>query len=310
MVNPFNFNPVSFISGLFGGGNQQQEPTFTPSPQLPTPPEEPEVLTSEERRNIAEGLDPNKSFTVDKFGNVTENTREQQQRRSMEGTKRALGVKTDSQILAERAQKEQIRQAFQKASESALTPEQLEEVGGAPIDFEQAAGAGLVAVGPGAATGAVLGGIGGAGVGALPGAALGAVGGFVTAGLANIRGQTSGEFAADKEALTKGITAMNSLITDVNQNPQNAAQDIELFQQVLNNIDVAHAKTKRDSDEDLNRWLGKDGTRELSRFENFDSTLRQVYINRFYAAIQSPDPNAIAFSVDELEQIQGIVGDE
>jgi hypothetical protein len=36
-------------------------------------------------------------------------------------------------------------------------------------------------------------------------------------------------------------------------------------------IDVAHARTYRDSQENLNKFLGNDGTEQLAKFEVFDT---------------------------------------
>jgi len=136
--------------------------------------------------------------------------------------------------------------------------------------------------------------------GTLIGAATGAAAGFLIAMRGNIKSQQVGEFAADQNALIKGQTMLRSLITDTNQNPQNAPENIALFYQTLNMIDAAHAKTWKDSQENLNKFLGNDGTPQLAKFDTFDAAMRAYYINRFETALMNPDPNKILLTSEDL----------
>jgi len=95
---------------------------------------------------------------------------------------------------------------------------------------------------------------------------------------------------------------LRGLITDINQNPQNTGEDIVLFYQVLNQISMAHAKTWKDSQEDLNRFLGNDGTPQLARFEVFNSIQKPYLIGQLNAAVGSPDPTRILVSFDEIAE--------
>lgn len=215
----------------------------------------------------------------------------------------------------EGARQQAIGKLMQLGQQGLLTPQEIQAVAGSGVDVSQAIGAGAVGAVPGLlgglATGAVAGAIGGAATGAAAGAIFGpaalltagagAVAGFLIAVRSNIRSQQTDSFAADREALTKGDRYLRSLITDTNQNPQNAGENIALFYQTLNMIDVAHAKTYKDSQEDLNNFLGKDGTRELARFEVFDSTMRQYYISQFNTALATPNPGAIIINSQDLE---------
>lgn len=211
-----------------------------------------------------------------------------------------------------------IQRALKLAQEGLLTQEELQSITGSEIDISQALGAGGVGIAPGllggAATGAgaaILGAAAaGAGTGAALGAAtgpgvvltagIGALTGFLIAVRSNIKSQQSGEFQADREALTKGERYLRSLITDTNQNPDHAPENIALFYQTLNLIDAAHMKTYKDSQENLNRFLGNDGTPQLAKFDVFDSTMRQYYISQFDAALNSPDPTRILITSEDI----------
>jgi len=201
------------------------------------------------------------------------------------------------------------------AQQGLLTPEEFQGITGASLDVKQALGAGAIGVLPGlaggAATGLLAGAVGGATAGAAAGGfvtpaaaalgALGALSGFLLAARSSIKGQQTGEFAADQAALTKGERMLRSLITDTNTNPQNAPENIALFYQTLNMIDAAHMKTWKDSQEDLNRFLGNDGTPQLAKFTTFDDSMRLYYINRFETALAQPDPSQILITTEELE---------
>jgi len=218
-------------------------------------------------------------------------------------------------------QQQRTQQLVQMAQQGLLTQQELQTITGANPDMSQALGAGAVGVLPGAIGGAATGllagagaaAIGGAGAGAAMGAGtplsialggIGAVTGFLVAVRNNIKSQQSGEFAADQTALTKGSTFLRSLITDTNQNPSHAPENIELFYKTLNMIDAAHTKTFRDSQENLNQFLGLDGTPQLAKFETFDATVRAYYVNRFETALAMPDPNAILITTEDMESVE------
>lgn len=214
-------------------------------------------------------------------------------------------------------QQARIQQLIQMAQQGILTPQELQAIQGANPDISQALGAGALGVIPGLAGGAATGlaaGLAGAAAGAGAGAAaggfitpaalalgaVGAVSGFLISVRSNLKAQQAGEFSADQQALIKGERYLRSLITDTNQNPQNAAENIALFYQALNLIDAAHAKTWKDSQENLNRFLGNDGTPQLAKFETFNSTMRNYYLNQFEAALANPNPARILITAEDL----------
>jgi hypothetical protein len=90
------------------------------------------------------------------------------------------------------------------------------------------------------------------------------------------------------------------LTADIKANPQNAAQDAELFYKTLNMIDAAHAKTQKDSQENLNKWLGEDGAAQLAKFEVFDAVTRQYYIQKLQTVLINPTGSDETISMDDL----------
>jgi len=210
--------------------------------------------------------------------------------------------------MAQQEQGAQNQELLSQAQNTLLTPEELRHAAGSDVNIGQAIGAGFANLVPstvgGAAGGAAIGAFAG-GVGAIPGAVIGGVGGAITGFLSGVRtsikSQQSDAFAADQTALTKGSTYLKSLITDTNQNPENAAENIELFYKTLNMIDAAHNKTRKDSEEDLNKWLGNDGSVQLAKFDVFDTTMKQYYISRFQTALNAPNPNDIMIGIEDID---------
>jgi hypothetical protein len=218
------------------------------------------------------------------------------------------GIQPVGTFEAQVANQQRMQQLTQLAAQGLLTSQELAAIQGASPDLGQAAGAGAVGILPGIAAGAAGGALAlgapslgiGAPLGAVIGGAAGAVSGFLIAMRGSIKNQQSEQFASDQAALTKGERYLRALVTDTNKNPQNAAENIALFYQTLNMIDMAHAKTFKDSQENLNKFLGEDGTTQLARFEVFDNTMRQYYIAQFQTALVRPNPNAIIITSEDL----------
>ena len=93
---------------------------------------------------------------------------------------------------------------------------------------------------------------------------------------------------------------LRALISDTNRNPQNAIENQALFNEVLTSIDMAHQKTWLDSQENLNRFLGKDGTPELAKFEVFNNVMKDQLVREMTAAIQTPNPNVNFISINDM----------
>jgi hypothetical protein len=199
-------------------------------------------------------------------------------------------------------------QLMQMAQQGLLSQAELQNIPGADINWGQAIGAGVVGAIPsalsskslssiaiGAAAGSVI-----PGVGTIAGALIGAgLSGFLTSTKNSIKQQQTGSFTADQTSLIKGQQYLRVLISDTNKNPQNAPENIELFYKTLSLIDAAHAKTKKDSMESLNKWLGEDGLVQLQKFETFDG-MRSYYINHLQMALMKPDPNISLVTAEDL----------
>lgn len=274
----------------------------------------PDFRPGETDSNITFNKD--KTVTVQK-GEVSQ-TLTPEEYKTLQGQSGALTDKVKEIGLAPNLRERKIQQLIQMAQEGLLTQEELSLIGGADLNVGQALGAGIAGAAPGliggATTGVLAGIAGGAATGAAAGGfvtpaaialgAAGAVTGFLVAVRSNIKSQQAGEFAADQTALTKGERYLRSLITDTNQNPQNAPENIALFYQTLNLIDAAHAKTWKDSQENLNKHLGNDGTQQLAKFEVFDQTMRNYYISQFNTALQTPNPNQILITSEDLNEVE------
>ena len=207
---------------------------------------------------------------------------------------------------------ERAAQLMDMVQQGVLTPEELGTITGNKIDIGQAIGAGFSNILPaligGATAGAAIGGTATApagGAGAIPGAAIGAAGGAITGFLNgvknNIKNQQSDSFAADQQALVKGEKYLKALITDTNKYPGNAAENSALFYQTLNNIEAAHQRTWKDSQEDLNKFLGNDGTVQLAKFEIFNNNMKDYYIRQFNQALLNPDVTKSLITVEDLQ---------
>ncbi len=255
----------------------------------------------------------NLPVVTDRFGNeklLTEDERKKgiKEAEKLAVTKGGLGSAEALKIKEEQVRVQQRNaQLLQMAQSGLLSQEELSLIPGANIDIGQALGAGAASAVPGVIGGviggATIGALGGP-IGAVGGAIVGGVGSFVAGIISNVRSQTSGEFSADQTALTKGERYLRSLITDTNQNPQNAPENIALFYKTLSMIDAAHAKTWKDSRESLNKFLGKDGTEQLAKFETFNLTMRQYYIAQLEAALLQPNPSVNLMLSEDLAGVE------
>jgi hypothetical protein len=215
------------------------------------------------------------------------------------------GTEPAGTAQAQMERQQQIQRLTQAAQEGSLTPQELQNIEGSSPDMRQAAGAGLLqGTLAGGGAGLAVGAAAGLGVAspitAPVGAAVGLLFGFLNGIRSNIKNQQADQFAADQTALSKGQTMLRALITDTNQNPQNAPENIALFYHTLNMIDAAHAKTWKDSQENLNKFMGNDGTPQLAKFETFDAAMRVYYLNRFETALAQPNPNTILLTSEDL----------
>lgn len=293
--------------------------------QVETPKEEtPKEETPEEKRERAKNLPM--GYSMDKEGNITQLTdrfgnptaenkaailRTQEIAASGGGVESPLN-EDKMRMNAQRQQR--IQQLMQMGEQGLLTPEELQAIAGNDINIGQTLGAGLMAAGPGAAAGigsAVLAGaVGGTAVAPGIGTLLGAIGGagaFLIGARNSIKSEQSESFGTDREKLSRGMANMKLLIADTKANPQNAELNIQLFNSNLNMIATAHAKTKRDSQENLNIWLGNDGSKQLEAFETFELEVKPILVSKFQTALMNPTGNNMDLSDDDLEYYNSLM---
>jgi len=199
------------------------------------------------------------------------------------------------------AKKEQIRKGI-------ILSEQVGDIDvNQPIatspDVSQAVGAGLTAIAPEAArfaaAGAGIGLLGGPAApvtvpaGAAIGATAGAIGGFLSGFISNLRGQLGGELTAKGQSVTKAERNLRALITDTNQNPANAINNLAAFNQQLALVETEYGDLKLETSRSLNKWLSKDGTEQLQRYELFYSSggSRDFLIREMQVALLNPNPS-------------------
>lgn len=197
----------------------------------------------------------------------------------------------------------QNQRLWEMAQAGLLTPEEMAAIPGSDLDFGQARNAAILNALPSALGGiatktlgsSIVGGGAAAGVGAaalplaIAGAAIYSISALVTGYKNSLKGQQGQEFAADTLTLRKGQRYLNALILETKANHSKASQNIVEFQKTLIAIDMAHAKTAKDANEDLNKALGSDGFEKLAEFRIFDDTMRQNYMSRFEAILAMPD---------------------
>jgi hypothetical protein len=180
----------------------------------------------------------------------------------------------------------------------------LENIEATPYNWGSAAGAGAV----GAIPGLVARGLAGAAVGtaiapgigtAIGGAA--AIGGFLMAARSNLASQMTGEIAAKKITLTEGNANLKNLIADTNANPSHAAENLALFNYQLSRIERAYSELHLDTQRNLDKFLGKDGTAQLERYASFYSVGgdRDLYVLQMQMALINPDPKKVSVSIED-----------
>jgi hypothetical protein len=298
--------------------------------ELPGKEEGPRKISLEEKKRL---LQQNPGSAVDEFGKVSPPLTDRFGNKTAEGKERifgtqelAAGAGIPTREIEKQAREKAVREQrllgiMEKAQAGLATAEELAEVEGSDINLKEVAGAAALASVPGAIAGATSGATLGAGAGLLGGplapvtstagaltlGLIGAIGtGAITAyraAMSNIKSQQAGEFAADKDALRNVKTALTMLITETNAYPERAEDNYEQFLVILDGAQMAHAKTKADSDENLNIFQGQDGTPELAKFDNFNEFLRPVLIQRMNNAMFNPDPSKVAFTEAEIAYI-------
>jgi hypothetical protein len=270
--------------------------------------QQPKELSQEERERISKA---NPNQVIDKFGNVV--SKEQQQREFA-----SVGGMGAAQAQEQRLQHEQLMREGQALAMQVGDPAMMMEAQATPIDLGQAAGAGVVggllgssgmaaafALG-GAALGSAVapgvGTVGGAVAGAKLGVFLGALSGFIAGARSNIAGEMAGSISASSVTQRNIETRLRAIVTDTNRNPQNAAENLQMYNYLMSQMDNEHKKLKLETSRDLNKWLGKTGTTELQRYQNFymPGGAKDYYARQMQQALINPQPTRNYLTMDDI----------
>lgn len=187
-----------------------------------------------------------------------------------------------------------------------LSPEVMADLQSKNPNFQQAIQAGLATAAPGVVGGAAVG-LATGGAASLPLAAVGGIGGFIAGVRSNLKSQTSDEIRKSSIALREREQNLRALITNTNQNPANAAENLMLFNEQLSMIERDRAKLKLQTQQNLNKFLGEDGSPELERYEIFYSAggSRDLLLREMQIALVNPNPSKNLISFEDLSIPEG-----
>jgi len=190
-----------------------------------------------------------------------------------------------------------------------MTPEQREEfltnANAQGVDISQALLSGAATAVPGIigglVAGATVGALGGP-IGVVGGAVLGALGAFIGGTISNMRNQYQGNIQAEFSNLERSSTNLRAIIQDTNGGG-NVAENMQLFNHQLMIIDDAYSKLHLQTHNNLSKFLGKDGTPELEKFENFYSMggMRSILVNEMQQAVLNPNPQKQLITAADLQ---------
>lgn len=192
---------------------------------------------------------------------------------------------------------------------------QLDPAKEAKINHRQAFIAGLANVIPGflggAAVGAGAGLVGSAGALSLPGAlvvgAAGAVTGLTSGYINNVKVQQKGEIGAAKAELAAATSNMRQFAMMATQDPANAEEYIDLYNQQLTRAHQARRQVKAETSGDLNSWI-EDGRKDLADFDVFlqPGGKADLYGRRLQIALSEGAPLGVEdFTEEELNEMFG-----
>lgn len=264
------------------------KPTEVPEFEDPT---KPQIIRNQETGEVAGIIKPDGTVLLGKARDI------QGIASSVAGKQKLPeGAVEASDVAKKRQRTEMAEELLPQVGVTPQLPIQAQEV-----SQEQALKSALpgtaTGVGAGIVGGAVLGGTAGTvalpGVGTVAGATAGAVIGgaatFLNSYRGNLKQQVTDNITGKKIALTEGEQNLRNIINSVEAgaDPSQALQD---FNMQLALIDQAHARLYLDTQSELNQFLGEDGTKELTRFELFNSQggAREQYILDMQTAILNP----------------------
>ena len=263
-------------------------PAPTPSPE-PDPSRDPEVFRDQKTGNITGVTIEGKTF----LGLNEEEVRSLVERR----TKPIPGTVEVGEATEERKQKSVQESISEEVGKVVFTGDVEKD----KLSIEQAIKSGLAGatagVIGGAAVGAVAGGVPTAGIGAIPGAiavgAVSGVGGFLAGFRANLKTQRTDMVKGEAQNLMKTEQNMLKLVMETNKFGDYSST-LPMFNAQLSLIDENEQRLNLETTDDLSKWLGEDGHKQLEKYETFNSVggMRDILILQMQNAISNPDPNA------------------
>ena len=280
-------------------------------------------LTSEEKFKIAESFkDSPFSVTVDEYGRVTKNpeTKGGMEAARIEGTKRALGVQTDEQILQERAFQQETRELTGQIGQFERLPVEPTgyEVGeallkggveGIPRAISTIAGLNILSGATGAAGGQSAGAKGLGGIPKVsPFLAAATALGFVADSLtSDFKDQRRDMAERPRVVLQDGKTALGVWVTEVASDPANRVSHLAEFNKQLALIDQAYRQVKLDTAKDpLLFDRNADLLADFGSFYDPGSERDQVLAQMQAALATDPDPDymyRMAIATENIEML-------
>jgi len=270
-----------------------------PTPQQPTP-SPPQALPMP---NSQQGIDIKTGKLVDVPG-------------------RFLGASspnpTEQLARAEIARQQQAQQAAQLASQIGAEPVNMATLKPTPLDTGQVAAAGIAGAIPKIITGIGTGAAAGAAAGAIPAAAtaglsiptgaiiggvVGLVGGVYSAVKSSISNQQSGQISAQTRILKDGKTNLRRLVSLAKADPLNQERYVSEFNTQLSLMQQSYGQLYLDTQQNLHKFTGKDGTAELQDFANFYAPGggEDIYKAQMALALQGGDINSALMELQAIE---------
>ena len=243
------------------------------------------------------------------LGLSPEEIRDMAERRKQK-TELPAGTVEVSKVAALEEQQKKGAELATQVGGAPVTP--IEQPGVSPIEWGRAAGAGLGAAAPSALGGAAAGAVGGLiagaplGPGALITAGLGAIGGFLVGMRSNLKTQTGEEIKAAAGSLKKRDTLLRGLITDTNQDPSHAAENLQMFNQQMAYLERDYGKLHLEAQRSLNTFTGNDGSVELTKYEVFYSPggTRDFLVSQMQTALINPNPAKSLLTMDDIQETE------
>lgn len=180
------------------------------------------------------------------------------------------------------------------------------------LSFEQAIKSALAQATAGAVGGAVLGTVVTGGTAAIPLAIVGAIGGLINGFRSNLKTQKSDFIRGEVQNLMKTEQNMLKQVMLMNQLPRlgGSTDDIveikTMFDEQMALTDENNNLLEQETSDDLSKWLGEDGHKQLEKYKTFNSAggMREILIKQMTLAINSPDLGRVAGLQEQIASLE------